>query len=184
MFQLEWKSYFRLQQTCRDVEELVRTSRSIRNITVPVDYDFFLRTVLNTPLRLCCGYHSESIYESPYGVRFTRLTVEFDKSQCNSNCSNYPGVLSPWVYLSESIFENYCNSLKKYRITCREVNLSRPSCLTKEECVTLFNILKPVDVNMYSRGTNQMEALLETKTLVSFYFLSFTRKGNCQTVNL
>lgn len=159
LLQFESTSYFRLQQTCRAVEEFVRTNRNIKNI--PVCYrglrNFFSITGVHGYLRLWSEYfmfNGNTVdTESPYGVRFSGFKIQ--RLQSNNHSSD----------ISED-FENYCSLLKKYRITCTEVKMEQPICLTKEQCVTLLNILKPVDIHLYSIGSNRYEAFLEARGLV------------------
>lgn len=46
--------------------------------------------------------------------------------------------------------------------------------LTKEECAELFQLLRPIDVMLSSRGAGQLEALLESDGLVASLILSIT----------
>ena len=71
----------------------------------------------------------------------------------------------------EEHFENICTALKKYRITAATLIMDsthRQTNLSKEQCVTLFKILKPSILTINSIGSNRFEALLYSKGLVKF----------------
>lgn len=52
--------------------------------------------------------------------------------------------------------------------------------LTKKQCSTLFDILKPSMVEMDSGGSDRYQALLQSNTLVSFVFLLEISDCNCR----
>lgn len=79
-FQCEWISYFRLQQTCHYIDELVRTSLDIKNIKIyPANrpnYALFLEKDSHDldELRLKFYVYKGPIdVKCPYGIRFKEL---------------------------------------------------------------------------------------------------------------
>lgn len=48
-----------------------------------------------------------------------------------------------------------------------------PPVLTREQCGTLFELLKPVGVNLNSNGSNRYEALLNVEELVTFISIRY-----------
>lgn len=70
-------------------------------------------------------------------------------------------------------FENYCDALKRHRVTSSQMIVRHFQTLTKEECVILLKILKPTEVDLDSNGSNRFEAILEAKQLVSHTLLHF-----------
>lgn len=67
-------------------------------------------------------------------------------------------------------FDELYDFLKKNRITCGYLSLVVGKW-TKEECVTLCEILKPLSIRVDSRKSNRYEALLQYKQLVTVVFL-------------
>lgn len=63
--------------------------------------------------------------------------------------------------------EEFCDTLKKYRITAKDADFYSLKNFKPEQYVTLFKVLKPVRAELVSRGSNLFEVLLEVKELVS-----------------
>lgn len=68
-------------------------------------------------------------------------------------------------------FELFCSLLKKYRITCKNLDVN---CFddkigpSKEQCVGLLKNLKPNIVSLRSEGSNRFEAVSAWKGLVIY----------------
>lgn len=73
--------------------------------------------------------------------------------------------------LEDFKFDTLCDILKKYRITASAAAMHRTQ-LSKDQLVTILNILKPVWISLNSRGSNRYEALLQSKILVGFLLSS------------
>lgn len=158
IFQLEGKSYFRLQQTCREMKEFIRKNR---NISVYVDDIVFLELIGSS-----CQFHSTGStmkwrakklfdMEGLYGTRLRGLHTP----------GGFDG-LFPDEAANEC--EPLCDALKKNRITCDYLDIEK-SEFTTEECVTLLDIVKPAHVELYSYESKRFEAVLQSKTLASWF---------------
>lgn len=66
----------------------------------------------------------------------------------------------------DKYFKKICDHLKKYRITCTELDVIVD--MAKDRYRKLFKILKPAKVQMYSKGSDQIEALLVLNGHVGF----------------
>lgn len=156
------KSYCRLQQTCRDLAEFIRNNR---NISVKSHRTLFYG---NREDEL-----SDIDKEGMYAVRF--------------DCLHLPGQLISFsivlrYFLDEYSFETLCDFLREYRITSDTIAWGQSPKLDKEQLVTIFNILKPVTMLVRSFESNRFEALLQSKTIVSFTgFCSGRTAQNSQT---
>lgn len=76
------------------------------------------------------------------------------------------------ICLDVKSFEELCNTLKQYRITCTGVSKYPRLNLTTEQSVTLLNILKPLQASWSNWPVNNnFEPLLLQKTLVSLVLI-------------
>lgn len=69
--------------------------------------------------------------------------------------------------------ENFCDALKKYRITCKELFLSDVKWKRKK-CAMLINTVKASKVGLNSAGCGRFKALSQCKHLVSSLSLILT----------
>ena len=68
----------------------------------------------------------------------------------------------------EADFEQYCQTLKNSRITCRALFFnSRSPTLSKDQSVEVLKILNPSSVDIDSQDSDRFEALFHSKQLVS-----------------
>lgn len=78
--------------------------------------------------------------------------------------SNFQNIL-----VDAKVCGDLCYILKKNRITCTKLFFLSTSQWTIELCVKLLDILKPVEVDLDSEGSNRYEALFQSKTVVSYF---------------
>lgn len=100
--------------------------------------------------------------ETLYGIRLSSLCV-------HGTLSLIPSLL---FILEGADFEDSCSTLSKNRITCNKLKIeTKRETWTKEQCLVLLKILKPVEVDMSSLQSDRYEALWQVKTIVSSIFL-------------
>lgn len=154
IFQTKEKSYFRLQQTCHGVNEFIR---SRKNISVHIYWLLLFQWEKNEASHIFCGGRTldrmvEIEDDALYGTRFRSLEYSLES-------------------LEDFKFDTLCEILKKYRTTASAAAMHRTQ-LSKDQLVTILNILKPVWISLNSRGSNRYEALLQSKILVGFLLSS------------
>lgn len=168
IFQFDETSYFRAQQTAREVNEFIRSCRSI---SVRVDGRYVLRTKKDQPsYRLYCLDRKIDIdLECFYGTRVKQLrpvgleTAFLSFTQGSSEAT-------------EEFEPLYC-SLKENRVTCTKLAMEAGMCQNRswpgEDLKKLLSVLKPADVELNSETCNRFEVLLDSPRLVSTLAILF-----------
>ena len=180
---MEEKSYFRLQQTCRGMNEFIRKSQ---NISVQVDGVRKVKCLVNFHrLGEDRRRHLDTMFRPAYSKYDYVIDIEnlYGTRLAAIHFLDVLGILTlriyyPWnriFYFSACNFDQYreaaeefIDSLRGNRVTCEILNLSKLNC-TEEDCTTLLNILKPIGVKIEDRG--HYELLFQLKTLASFALL-------------
>lgn len=180
---MEGKSYFRLQQTCRDMKEFIHTNR---HISVYADESFSLEYNTdscswkfgiheNPPIigKYDPGYRYNVDIEVLYGTRLKRVGLRGQLFIFHF----YPPILD-----LKKDFDTLCTFLVKSRITCEDLNI-RSWGDSNEVLETVLEIVKPTRAGLDIRESNGYEALLRSKTLVCFipfsYQILFSEKRLC-----
>lgn len=165
IFEAEWKSNFRLRQTCKYLKKFIETTSGI---TVRVKGQFHVRVQDDTSLKLelsrvymnyymgLSDIQESSVKDVPIDIEScygTRLHVLYFPSNCGGET---------WI--------TFCDLLKKLRITCDEAIVPSSFC-TAEENAAAINILKASKI--YLRPDDEtydydnLEAIFSCRTLVS-----------------
>lgn len=165
IFQLDYKSYFRLRQTCREVKEFIHNSR---NISVHMEGIYALQLDWNDLLKswaLCCYKQFANIkVDGLYAVRLEMLVP--------------PGQLIASVLSDQMLdFEKLYDYLEMNRITCDQLQMAELR-LSKEQCATLLKLLKPVNIRLHSQESDLFEAVFQSKTLVGVFSFTFNCLGS------
>ena len=96
--------------------------------------------------------------------------------------STHQKVMSIFLFVTSCIisevmeFEQFCEALKRYRITTVQLVMhsDRTMRLTREQCATLIELLKPVSVRLDSTESTRFEALLVNDSLELVDIISFS----------
>lgn len=173
-FQLDKKSYFRLQQTCHWVNEFVRRSRNI-SVFLFGSYSLMLGKDGSPRLHQFKSMDAQMNIqwiemEEHYGLRVRQLIAHGQFTPLFSH-----------PIPSDCKFEEVRDFLKKYHITCSDLSMLRANW-TKAECVALFKMAKPQSLLFHSHnGSDRVDAPFQSKLLVRlfFYSLYFKTLASC-----